>query len=827
MMKKDNACVKRFKLHNAGNSGPEVVPNLNRNVKDSENNVTKQEDFHDEIYGTCIDTETFLCESDYKHELLENNEQHFRYKPAVENTIHVPSDIEIPTREITRSVQTKINITYTQKSNNENVFTIHPNTCETNKEMKAESEQDTELAQNQLSLIRQIFNSKMYMKDVLGCYSSEENIYMNNKSLPRTNENSEKNNNEVEIGRNYKDVNPNGMKEVLGPKKQNKSRKNSYLETAIDDAFGDRDQPLLDVGKIETNTNINDENYLKNPPVEAKDDQDVMARCQNLEDKINEILVTQSKNQQIKSNHISDLDMLLQEKLGRIRQHETYIKNKEKQLQNFELNLNKRERSLAVQEKMVREKIQRAQVYLQQCKDSRRNLGLRTPIELELKPLKENLKLFNADLGTAHEMEQDKLTKNANKSNQLHLKISKTSLPTRKNKDTPGLEMKRHSVIDNDSSFSADPGDTSILPTMCKLDPDKVKPIKHYRHVHFKDEFVELFNDIDEMCQNRKKSTDQDFNNNDNISKDSETREDVQNNNLGLAMATKYSNSVQPEINHPIIPSRQSEVFRLLRLSTNTNFQINNVLDRKSNMINSHPSTSSVKLDNHEKSSIPHKTKQLCISNHHTRQKHSISDIKLHSVEERKPLLNLFTNSNIPKQQSRSSGLVGPGFISSTLNTKAHKDDQIKSAKIKTSSMLPVGNRHVQSKGVSMQTNDQENALTGMRKHFVKSKTSLTTNSNSNVQQWLRKSMRNKENLGQSKENSSTEGKVIEFHDRRTDACLQGDESNLKQLNADNLDIVRKHLQPLSAQNCLSTEVQLQGYLENKICRFGAVSSHI
>lgn len=792
----DNAHVKNFKIHNKNiEEITEIVPykavcsNManNSNIQyDHAINVNKGVESLDEIYGTSIDNNTFLCETDDKYELDVNRQNSEEANiPAVENP-KIPPGVDIPSKDTRHSVQTKINITYTQKTRNETNTGIRTRATEEN--LITDYEQTNELAQNQLSLIRQIYNSKMHMKDVLGRYSSEENIYMNNKSLPRRLiDESDDNNNKEERNRNVKEGKSNEFKNVLA--------KNSYLETAIDDVIDNENQQILSLPKLEMNFNNKQDIQPQHPPVNGVDE-DIMARYQQLEDKINKILATQSRNEEIKSNHLSDLEILLHEKLDRIRHHEAYIKNKEKQLQNLELNLNKRERNLGIQERMIQETIQRAQVYLKQCKDSRRNLGLRTPIQLELKSLKENMKLgenfkVNDELGTVQEMEKDQLARNFN-SNQIGLKISKTNLPMGKRKE-PGLEnMRRHSTVDNDSSLSADPGDTSILPTMCKIDPDKVKPIKHYRHVHFQDEFIELFNDIDEMCHNRNKSTLEIIHNNPNkIHVENPELKDQLTNKI---MPDKYLNTAEIDVNKPSIPPRQSSILGLRKPSNNTNVQMNNISDRKSNMTSSHPSTSSMKLS-HEKTSISHRTKQVCTINHN-RQRHSVSDVKLHKVEEeRKPLTNIFENNNL-QIHSRSSGLVGPGFMTSTV--KNLKSNQIKSAKIKSNSMLPIGRTHSH-----VQMHDQENGLTGMRKHFVKSKTSQTA-SNSNVQQWMRKSMRNKENLGQGRDidNRNKENTLQELHDKRIFVNEQ-DGFNLKQLNPNNLELVRKHLQPLTVQHSL------------------------
>ncbi|KAI5730741.1 hypothetical protein M8J76_016910 [Diaphorina citri] len=548
---------------------------------------------------------------------------------------------------------------------------------------------DTELTVNQISLIRQIFNSKMHMKNVMPCYSSEESIYMNGKSLLNTTNNNNTNA-ESEQKRSREDNGNDSQGNHTNVKQdkpylesiQNKAKMKPYLETAIDE-MSDQGQDVKVISILEENTNGSGGELL-----DAMNKDQIIACYQTLEHKINEILAFQNKHN---SNHTDSLEMLLKEKLDRIRQHEAYIKTKEKQLQALEMSLNKREKCLAMQEKLVQDKIQRAQVYLKQCKDSRRSK-------------------LSCDNETVKLLDRDKPL--------IHARISKTSLPIRKSK----------AIEDNDSSFSADPGDTSILPTVAKIDPNKVKPIKYHRHVHFKDQFIELFNDIDEMrkCPALEK-----------ISHETYRNIDVRN-------------------NHD--EGDNQHVIELSRLRRN---------DDEWNKMNTH--TGSYKHQHN----FPTGYKQL------------LNNVKPnHLREERKPLSNIFSNpepnnNNMNKRISSTSGLKTSGFVTSTLNGN-HSND------IEASTMVPLSQDNQIKK---------QHSLIGMKKHFLKCKSSQHLQP-----EWIRKSMKNNHHtislklIGEDKENemintmASFDGKISQ-------------DSNLKQLNPDNINIVRQQLQPLYLQN--------------------------
>ncbi|KAL1456016.1 hypothetical protein WDU94_000771 [Cyamophila willieti] len=589
-----------------------------------------------------------------------------------------------------------------------------------------------------------------------------------------------------------------------------------------------------------------------------------MERYQTLEDKMNEILAIQNKNQDIKLNNSNDLGTLFKEKLDRIRQHEAYIKHKEKQLETLEKSLNRREKCLALQEKLAQEKIQRAQVYLKQCKESRRSLGLRSATMSELKSVKSRSQSEHSEVSNTTQV--NSIIQNMDiETNIVHTKPSRTSFPMQRSKVSLAPQVRRLLSIDNDSSFSADPGDTSILPTMSKIDPDKVKPLKYYRHVHFEDQFSDMLNAINGTGM--KRNTIQVPESNSHVrnpvalrtehrrlSKTGGNDQSVQS-ILNATRGNRCLQAVKIESNQQATSTKSDE-----RLKTATNNKAN--LIGKEIKISSHPSTyasknnphqttfiphntstvklntnlatsaphntlkfrtdtnqttaephntSTVRTNTNPVTAVPHKTKLSCLTNHQISQRKSLTNIKLRQfVEARTPLSNVFYNNNSDnrilsnKRHSSPSALVSPGFITCNLNTNTvQKDDQIKSAKLKP--LLPIGDDNSQ-KNQNRPTEMTQPNLTGMRKHFVKSKTSQM--SNSNVQQSIRRSVRSKENLAKTqrqdnddigKENTPLENQA---HDERSNVRLLHEQSkaniqnhaplNMKQIDQNNIEIIRK-----------------------------------
>lgn len=120
-------------------------------------------------------------------------------------------------------------------------------------------------------------------------------------------------------------------------------------------------------------------------------------------------------------------------RLESLRQREANVRKKEDHLLEKERSMKKREKHLSLIERLTKEKLARAEVYLRQCREN---------------------------------------------------KISMIARP------------QRYKVIEElDTSFSADPGDTSILPTSARIDPAVIPPPsnfvrsgserRHQKHVHF------------------------------------------------------------------------------------------------------------------------------------------------------------------------------------------------------------------------------------------------------------------------------------------------------------------------------------------------------
>lgn len=767
-----------------------------------EDNKTKQNESYDEIYGTCVDNDSTAGNVSLKEH---SNSNYEKFPPKCE--LHLCS--AVPSCEHTSNMSatssTQVCCSITAESSKESTELLNEFSSEQKNQMlddtgikKRENEQQTELFDNQMRLMRQIFNSKMHLKDILQCCSSDENIYMNSKSLLGRNlASSDKNNNQqghLENTTKLITMNDNVSIENL-----DRCVLKPYLETAIDGSFRNNVHVKDDAFIPDENAN----NAIQENIEIFQDQHDIMARYQTLEDKINQILSIQNKNHQIKSTHGDELEFLLKVRLDRIRQHETYIKHKEKQLQSLEQSLNRREKSLALQEKMVQQKIQRAQVYLKQCKESRKSSGAKTRSVSELK---DNMKQLHIDPVVRDEKEVS-----ARNPLPLNSKLSKFNLPARKTdihtKEVPIPQFKKLLPVDNDSSFSADPGDTSILPTMSKIDPDKVKPLKYYRHVHFEDQFTELFNDID-LNINKISNTATNSNIKNQLQTiHTRTEENSCNNNIEFTKCNRHTESVKHQSNQENIPTKlTSDALRAVRVSNTQGHS----QDRNKQITKAGQSTfmvnNSIKV--HDNTFHGHKTKQLCHSNHMINQRQSLVNMKLRQfVEQRQPLSNIqASDKTMTKRHSSPSGLVGPGFITSTLTNKVmHKDEQVKSAKLKT--LLPSGEVNIQSsKNGDQKTNvQQESKLTGMRKHFVKSKTSQ---SSSNIQQCIRRSMRSKEahnskpsvyhNMGDGKENKP---QGISKESRLSESSLQSFNLDLKQLNQHNIGLIRKQLKPLSLQN--------------------------
>uniref|UniRef100_A0A1B6FIW2 non-specific serine/threonine protein kinase n=1 Tax=Cuerna arida TaxID=1464854 RepID=A0A1B6FIW2_9HEMI len=122
-------------------------------------------------------------------------------------------------------------------------------------------------------------------------------------------------------------------------------------------------------------------------------------------------------------------------RLETLRQREAGIRKREDKLVEKERAIVKREKELLLLERVLRDKLTRAEIYLRQCKENR---------------------------------------------------SSQASV---------SLRTQKYKVVEElDTSFSADPGDTSILPTSAKIDPKTVAPPNNFvrsaserrlKHVHF------------------------------------------------------------------------------------------------------------------------------------------------------------------------------------------------------------------------------------------------------------------------------------------------------------------------------------------------------
>uniref|UniRef100_A0A8D8TCH2 non-specific serine/threonine protein kinase n=1 Tax=Cacopsylla melanoneura TaxID=428564 RepID=A0A8D8TCH2_9HEMI len=807
-------------------------------------------DSYDEIYGTCVDPKTPPLDNSNKNRRQSVSDQSAEIPEEMEllepacyqYNIVTNKDIKDSFVDNRRERLTKpANNPFKNPSSEQRIKAF-----ETNEREDRENDEKDDLAQVQMNLIRQIFNSKMHMKDIMQCFSSDENIYMNSKSLLNRNQDSDTNNNRPEKVRSNEKISTEDN--VLGEnesctRENNKVR--DYLETAIDDSFGHKNLTVKNVIQIEENDNSTDDKCVKTS-MDQSDKYEIMERYQTLEDKINEILDVQNKNQEIKLKNSNDLETLLKEKLDKIRQHEVYIKHKEKQLETLEKSLNRREKCLALQEKLAQEKIQRAQVYLKQCKESRKSLGLRSATMSELKSVKSRSQSDHSKVSntTQNITKLNSIIQNMNtETNIAHTKPSQTSFPVQRSKVTLVPQFRRLLPVDNDSSFSADPGDTSILPTMSKIDPDKVKPLKYYRHVHFEDQFSDILKETG-MTRNKMNVPESNSHGGNHIGFRTEHRgisktrgndQSVQNMKLNMTRVNRSLQAVQIESNQQAMPTKTSE-----GLKTVTNkVHSHNYQKSKEMNTNSHPSTSIVKMNPNQTTfiphntstvrlnnsnlatAVPHRTKLSCLTNHQISQGQSLTNIKLRQfVEARAPLSNVFNTNNsnnrvISKRHSSPSALVSPGFITSTfMNTNTvRKDEQVTSAKLKP--LLPTGG---DDNSQNRQPETTQTNVTGMKKHFVKSKT--TQMSNGNIQQCIRRSVRSKENIskaqkqvnddvGEGKENTPLQNQphakhsnvsLLQGHER-SNVSLQHHDFNMKQLDQDNIEIIRKQLQPLSLQN--------------------------
>lgn len=126
-------------------------------------------------------------------------------------------------------------------------------------------------------------------------------------------------------------------------------------------------------------------------------------------------------------------------KLEALRQKEANLRKKEEGLSCKERQLLKKEKQLSLMERSIKEKMSRAEVYLRQCKSSLTSASVKST----------RLLTFDEDF---------------------------------------------------DTSYSADPGDTSILPTSAKLHMEFLQPLNHFnrigslratKHVHF-DQLCEI-----------------------------------------------------------------------------------------------------------------------------------------------------------------------------------------------------------------------------------------------------------------------------------------------------------------------------------------------